>query len=61
MSGNFFQFIAPLDRFSDHRTYSAAVNAVHRVLRTEGRQAAERKSAEIAEMYEELYLAESAG
>ena len=59
MSNNLFQLVAPLDRFSDHRTYSAAVNAIHRVLRTEGRQAAERKSAEITELYEELYLTEA--
>ena len=51
-----FDIIAPLDRFTDHRTYSAAVNAIDRVLRTEGRQAAERKTTELVELYEDVYL-----
>lgn len=51
-----FDIIAPLDRFIDHRTYPAAVNAIQRVLTTEGPRAAVRKTRELKETYEDLYL-----
>ena len=56
-----FDIIAPLDPFTHHRTYSAAVNAIHRVLTTEGPHAAEQKTAELAELYEDLYLDTAVG
>ena len=56
---DFLTVVGPLDRFNTHRTYSGAVNAVHRVFAGEGAEAAKAKVADLVELYEDLYLADA--
>jgi hypothetical protein len=61
MPANLFRLVEPLTRFDDHRTYPSAINAVHRVLSTEGTEAARQKVSELVELYEDVYLIEKVG
>ncbi|MEV6638442.1 hypothetical protein AB0M54_47805 [Actinoplanes sp. NPDC051470] len=51
--------VEPLNRFSEHAAWPAAVRKVHATYLADGPQVAEQKAAELVELFEDVFLTDA--